>query len=151
MESLIHQHHHQDHPPLQILKEHSHPIPSLHPVLFKPHQPHLHQGIGKDRHQPHHHKRHQPPPRYWTLIYDTDRVEKTRRYSLGILLLTGRPTEREIKTQYRILVRISHPEKHDSYSTGMTLNQVEEHLKNINNAYEYLRSQLWNFPHFLRK
>ena len=62
-------------------------------------------------------------------------VGKTRRYSLGILLLTGRPTEREIKTQYRRLEIIYHPDKHDSESTGMTSYQEEEHLNNINNTY----------------
>ena len=57
---------------------------------------------------------------------------------LGVILLTGLLTKRKIKTQYRILARIYHPEKHDSESTGMTLNQAEEHFKNINNDYEYL-------------
>ena len=45
------------------------------------------------------------------LSYDTDCVGKTRRYSLGIILLTGRPTDREIKTQYKILEIIYHPDK----------------------------------------
>ena len=68
-------------------------------------------------------KRHSPipsqqeaptPPRYRTPRYDMDGVGKIRRYSLGIILLTGRPTEREIKTQYSILEIIYHPDKHDS-------------------------------------
>ena len=74
--------------------------------------------------------------------YDTGRVVKTGRDSLGVLLITGRSTEREIKTQYRILARIYHPDKHGPESTGMTSNQAEEHFNNINNAYDYFRIQL---------
>ena len=81
-------------------------------------------------------------PRDRTPICDTDVVGETRRDSLGILLLTGRPTEREIKTRYRRLARIYRPEKHNPESTGMTSNQAEYHFKNINNAYEDLISQL---------
>ena len=46
------------------------------------------------------------PPRAQKPRYDTDGVGKTRRDLLGILLLTGTPTEIEIKTQFIILVRI---------------------------------------------
>ena len=91
------------------------------------------------------------PPRSWTPIYDTDGVGKTRKYFLGILLLTGRPTDIEIKNQYMILAIIYHPDKHESESTGMALYQAEYHFKNINNAYYYFRSQLWKFPHFWSK
>ena len=38
-----------------------------------------------------------------------------------IILLTGRPTDIEIKNQYMILAIIYHPDKHESESTGMTL------------------------------
>ena len=52
-----------------------------------------------------------PPPISQTARYDMDGVWKIRRDSLGILLLTGRSTKIKIKTQYRILERIYHPEK----------------------------------------
>ena len=68
-----------------------------------------------------------------------------------MVLLTGRSTEWDIKTQYRIFSIIYHPDKNDPESTGMKLNQVEEYFKNVNNAYKYIRSQLWKFPHFWRK
>ena len=68
---------------------------------------------------------------------------------MGILLLTGRPTETEIKNQYRRLARIYHPDKNDSESTGMTLYQAEKHFKNINNSYEHFRSQFVKVPAFL--
>ena len=70
MESEIHQHLHQDHLPLQLLKEHIRPLPPLHPVLVNPHQPRLHQGKVQDCHQYHHHSRHQPPqePKHQDMI-----------------------------------------------------------------------------------
>ena len=61
MESEMHQHLHQDQPPLQLLKYHSHPIPLLQPFLVNPHQPHIHRVKGQDCHQYHHHGGHQPP------------------------------------------------------------------------------------------
>ena len=77
-----------------------------------------------------------------TLRYDMDGLGKTRRYSLGILQLTGRPTKRDIKIEYRRFAIIYHPDKHNTISTGMTSNQEEDHFKKINSAYEYLISQL---------
>ena len=55
---------------------------------------------------------------------------------------TYRYTYRERnKNQYRIFARIYHSKK-NSESTSMTSNQLEEHLKDINNAYDYLSGQL---------
>ena len=71
-----------------------------------------------------------------------DGVGKTRRNYMGIILLPGRNSEREIKTKYRILARIYHPDKNDSESTDMKSYHTEEHFKNINNTYKYFRSQL---------
>ena len=138
----MHQHLHQDHPPLQLLKDHSHHLSLLRPVLVKPRQPRLHQGKGQDYHQNHHHGRHQTPQRSQTQRYDTNDVGKNRRDFLVILLLTGRPTEIEIKTQYRKLARMYYSDKHDSESTGMILYQAKENFNNINNSYKYFRSQL---------
>ena len=103
---------HQDHPPIQLLKEHTHHISILHSVLVQPCQPRLHQGKGQDYHQNHHHERHQNPQISQTPIYDTNDVGKKRRDFLVILLLTGRPTEIEIKTQYRKLARMYYSDKH---------------------------------------
>ena len=57
------------------------------------------------------------PLRSQTPIYDTNGVGKIGKDSLGILLLTGSPTERDIKSQYRRLAIIYHPE-------NMTRNQL---------------------------
>ena len=57
----MHQHLHQYHPPFQLLKEHSNPIPLLHHVLVNPHQPNLHQGKGQYCHQSNHQARHLTP------------------------------------------------------------------------------------------
>ena len=110
----MHQHLHQDHPPLQLLKEHSHHLSLLHPVLVNPRQPRLHQGKGQDYHQNHHHGRQQTPPRSQTQRYDTNGVGKIRRDFLVILLLIGKPTEIEIKLitgnwqEYNILINMTH-------------------------------------------
>ena len=77
--------------------------------------------------------------------FDPERVGKTKRDSLQILLMTDFATEREVKTQYRRLARIYHPDKYDQTSTQMTPRQSEEHCTLINNAYEFLRNILWYF------
>ena len=93
----MHQHLHQDHLPLKLLKYHIHPLPLLHPVLVNPHQPHLHQVKVQDCHQSHHHERQPPHTQSQTPRYDTEGVGKTRINSLGIILIKGRHTENKIK------------------------------------------------------
>ena len=61
-----------------------------------------------------------------------------RKDSLGILNLSGDATEREVKTIYREIARIYHPDKHRPDPTGMSPNQAEEYFKLVNNAYEFL-------------
>ena len=63
-----------------------------------------------------------------------------RKDSLGILNLSEDVTEREVKTNYRKIVRIYHPDKHRPDSTGMLPNQAEGHFKLVKNSYEFLRS-----------
>ena len=82
------------------------------------------------------------PPRS-RFDFDPEGVGRTKRDSLRILLLTDFTAEREVKTQYRRLARVYHPDKYDQTSTQMTSRQSEEHFKLINNAYEYLRNILW--------
>ena len=59
---------------------------------------------------------------------------------MGILNLSEDATEREVKTNYRKIARIYHPDKHRPASIGMSPNQAEEYFKLVNNAYEFLRS-----------
>ena len=47
-----------------------------------------------------------------------------RKYSLGILNINGDATEREVKTNYRKIAQIYHPDKHRPDSTGMSPNQA---------------------------
>ena len=84
------------------------------------------------------------PPRS-RFNFDPESVGKTKRDSLRILLMTDFATEREVKTQYRQLARIYHPDKYDQTSTQMTPRQSKEHFKLINNAYEFLQNILWYF------
>ena len=58
----MHQHLQQNHLSLQLMKEHTQPLPLLHLVLVNPHQPILHQCKGQYYHQCHHHRRHQLAP-----------------------------------------------------------------------------------------
>ena len=74
--------------------------------------------------------------------YDPARVGHTRQDSPGILELAKNATEREIKTQYRRMARIFHPDKYDSTTTSLTKSEAEEHFKQLNNVYEYLRNTL---------
>ena len=46
--------------------------------------------------------------------------------SLGILYVIGNTTEREVKTNYRKIAQIYHPDKHHPYLTGISPNQAEE-------------------------
>ena len=64
------------------------------------------------------------PPRS-RFNFDPERVWKTKRNSLQILLMTEFTTEREFKTQYRQLGRIYHPDKYDQTSTQMTPRQSD--------------------------
>jgi hypothetical protein len=72
--------------------------------------------------------------------YDPAKVGHTKRDSLGILNIPMSATEREIKVQYRRLARIYHPDKYDPTITEMSMFEAQEHFKQINNAYEYLRT-----------
>ena len=87
-----------------------------------------------------------PPPRRPTtpprerFHFDPANVGKTKMDSLRILRLENDATERQVKTQYRRLARIYHPDKFDRTSTRGSINQAEEHFKLLNNAYEYLRN-----------
>ena len=72
--------------------------------------------------------------------YDPEKVGHTKRDSLGILNIPMSATEREIKVQYRRLARIYHPDKFDPTTTEMSMFEAQEHFKQINNAYEYLRT-----------
>ena len=70
--------------------------------------------------------------------YDPAKVGHTKRDSLGILNIPMSATEREIKLQYRRLAKIYHPDKFDPTTTEISMFKVQEHFKQINNAYEYL-------------
>ena len=59
---------------------------------------------------------------------------------MGILNLSGYVTEQEVKTNYREIAQIYHPDKHRPASTGMSPNQAERYFKLVNNSYEFLRS-----------
>ena len=48
-------------------------------------------------------------------------------------------TEQEVKTNYRKIALIYHPDKRRPASTGMSPNQAEEYFKLVNNAYKCLR------------
>ena len=74
------------------------------------------------------------------ILHNIDGVGKTKKDSLGILDIIGDTTEQEVKTNYRKIARIYHPDKHIPDSTDMTPNQVEEYIKLVNNAYGFLRS-----------
>ena len=79
------------------------------------------------------------PPRR---AYNIDGVGKTRKESQGIPNLSGDATEREVKTNYRKIEQIYEPDKHRPASTGMSPNQPEEYFKMVNNAFEFLRSNV---------
>ena len=81
------------------------------------------------------------PPRS-RFEFDPERVGEKKRDLLRILIMTDFATEREVKTQYRQLARIYHPDKCNQTSTQMTPRQSKEHFKLINNAYEFLRNIL---------
>ena len=56
---------------------------------------------------------------------------------MGILNLSGDPTEREVKWNYRKIARIYYPDKHCPSSTLMSPNQAEEYFKLVNNVYDF--------------
>ena len=62
---------------------------------------------------------------------------KTRKDSLGIFNLIFNSTEQEVKTSYRKISIIYHPDKHRPDSTGILPNQAEKHFKSVNNAYDF--------------
>ena len=49
-------------------------------------------------------------------------------------------TEQEVKTNYRRISQIYHPDKHRPDSTGMSPNQAEEYFKLVNNTHNFLRT-----------
>ena len=98
------------------------------------------QGLQPRRHSHHGRKTHNP----LLLGRDSTLIQKEwgKQNAIRILLMTDFATDREVKTQYRQLARIYHPDKYDQTSTQMTPRQSEEHFKLINNAYEFLQNIL---------
>ena len=71
--------------------------------------------------------------------YIPENVGRSLFDSLKVLGLGLGATEREVKTNYRALSRMYHPDKHDPDKTGMTHEEANEFFKLINNANQYLR------------
>ena len=91
------------------------------------------QGLHPRRHNHHGRKTYSP------LLHGRDSILIRKAWekkgdSLHILDMTDCATEREVKTQYRRLARIYHPDKYDQTSTQMTPRQSEEHFKIIYQA-----------------
>ena len=85
-----------------------------------------------------------PSPRENNRDYDPINVGRVMYDSLKIFGLGYGATALDVKTQYKRLARIYHPDKHSLYRerTGMSDNEAEEFFKLIANAKEYLMSKL---------
>ena len=141
----MHQHLHQYHLPLQLFKGCKHPLPLLHCVLVKPHWPRLHQGKNT-RLSPVPSPQEAPtPPQSQTPRCDTDGVGKTRRYFLGVLLLTGNL----LRDKYKLST-----ENWQEYTilTNMNRNQPVWHLirRRITSRTSIIITSIWevNFKRF---
>ena len=77
--------------------------------------------------------------RYQERNYDPNKAGNTRRDFLGVLDLSNSVTKREVKTQFRRMARIYHPDNYDPMKTSMTKAELEGHFKILNNAYKYLK------------
>jgi len=94
-------------------------------------------------------RRRRPPPRqesnnddWQERDYIAENVGKFLYDSLKILGLGLGASEAEVKTKYRALSRVYHPDKHDSSKTNMTDEEASDFFKLINNAQSYLREVL---------
>ncbi|KAL7437638.1 hypothetical protein ACHAXH_004866 [Discostella pseudostelligera] len=54
--------------------------------------------------------------------------------------LRDNATPREIRTQFRILSMIYHPDKYSPLILDITTTKAQAHFQLLNNAYSYLRS-----------
>ena len=117
-------------------------LPQIHHLKTKPLLPLL--PLQRCKRAPKHTNAQSTPPKS-RFNFDPERVGKTKRDSLQILILSDFATEREVKTQCRRLARIYHPDKYNQTSTQMTPRQSEEHFKLINNAYKFMRNVFWYF------
>jgi hypothetical protein len=98
----------------------------------------------------HHYQQHQPAPppppstapstNHYINDYNIDNVGKTSHDSLRAMGLRDSATPREIRTQFRILSMIYHPDKYSPAILDITAIEAQAHFQLLNNAYSYLRS-----------
>ena len=72
--------------------------------------------------------------------YDAGGSGHNKRESLHALDLPQNATEREVRTKYRRLSMIYHPDKY-SPSIGIIIKEATTHFQLLNNAYEFLCDQ----------
>ena len=98
-----------------------------------------HQRHGRNENHQRQPNTNPPNQNHFNTDYDRSNVGRTLIDSLRAMSLTLQATGREIRTQFRKLSLVYHPDRH-SPALGLTLDQTTSHFQLINNAYAYLRT-----------
>ena len=94
----------------------------------------------------HHYQYHPAPPpptpsaNHHINDYNIDNVGRTAQDSLRAMGLRGNATPREIRTQFRDLSMIYHPDKYSPSILDISATEAQAHFQLLNNAYSYLRN-----------
>ena len=79
------------------------------------------------------------PPNHSNQNYNPNKVERSKPDALRALGLPLNATEREVRSKFRRLSLVYHPDRYSS-DIGMTIGEATAHFQLLNNAHEYLRS-----------
>ena len=79
------------------------------------------------------------PPNHSNRNYNPNEVERSKPDALRALGLPLNATEREVRSKFRRLSLVYHPDRYSS-DIGMTIGEATAHFQLLNNAHEYLRS-----------
>jgi hypothetical protein len=91
------------------------------------------------RRRPNNHAPPSPRSNHTSTNYDPELVNSNKNHALRALGLPRNATEREVRTKFRRLSMIYHPDKY-SPALGISQERATAHFQTINNANEYLRS-----------
>ena len=100
----------------------------------------------RNQHHQHHYQHHPAPPpsppstNHYINDYSVANVGRTAHDSLRAMGLRTNATPREIRTQFRVLSMIYHPDKYSPSILDITATIAQAHFQLLNNAYSYLRS-----------
>jgi hypothetical protein len=114
-----------------------------------PPPPRHHRRERSNQYYRHHYQHHPAPPppsssipsnNHYINDYNIENVGRTAHDSLRAMGLRDNATPREIRTQFRVLSMIYHPDKYSPSILDIAATDAQAHFQLLNNAYSYLRN-----------